>query len=161
MQVELGPAAAQASDSLPSISSRRKKTQNQSPPSGNGRGPLQWGLTVTEALCSPFHPQLDCPPLLGESEVNRGWGDRRGNTLSPSQSSPWEKDELPPSAQPEKLPCSPQSLLLPLWGLQPHHTAAPTDTGVPTETRGCTKPGLWWKSSASCPLPQLPPKVFQ
>ncbi|KAB0396315.1 hypothetical protein E2I00_015550, partial [Balaenoptera physalus] len=104
---------------------------------------------------------LDCPPLLGESEVNRGWGDRRGNTLSPSQSSPWEKDELPPSAQPEKLPCSPQSLLPPLWGLQLHHTAAPTDTGVPTETRGCTKPGLWWKSSASCPLPQLPPKLFQ
>ena len=76
VQVELGPAAAQASDSLPSISSRRKKTQNQSPPSGNGRGPLQWGLTVTERPCVPHStpswtalPSLVNQRLIGAGEI--------------------------------------------------------------------------------------------
>lgn len=104
---------------LPPLSPRRKKTQNRSPPRGNGKGPLQWGLTVTEALF-PVHPQLDCPPLLGESEVNRGWGDRRGSSLSPSQSSPREKDELPPGAQPSReAAVQPPAPPPPLWGPQP------------------------------------------
>lgn len=67
---------------------RRRKTRNRSLPSGNEKGPLQWALTVTEALHSPSQPQLDCFLLLGDSKVNRGWGDCRGNTLAASPSSP-------------------------------------------------------------------------
>lgn len=139
---------------LPPLSPRRKKTQNRSPPSGNGKGPLQWGLTVTEALF-PIHPKLDCPPLLGESEVNRGWGDRRGSSLSPSQSSPGEKDELPPGAQPSgEAAMQPQPHPL-LSGARSPGTAAPPET--PTEARGCAKPGLWRKSS---PPPPASPKAI-
>ena len=122
---------------LPPLSPRRKKTQNRSPPSGNGKGPLQWGLTVTEALF-PVHPKLDCPPLLGESEVNRGWGDRRGSSLSPSQSSPGEKDELPPGAQPSR-----EAAMQP----QPHplpgaSRKAPGDGGC-----RCSSEGTWGRSA--------------
>lgn len=135
----------------PPISSRRKKTQNRSLPSGNGKGPLQWGLTVTEeTLDAPSYPQLDCPPLLGESKVNKGWGGS-GETLLPlpkahlmgRTSCPLWLSLRSCRAAPAPAPSCP--------GLQPHHTAVPTDSG-PTEVRRCVKSGLVQVLSP-CPSP--------
>lgn len=58
---------------LSHLSLRRKKTQSRSPPSESGKGPLQWGLTVTEAVPAPpsvVHQRLtEAGEIAGEQPV--------------------------------------------------------------------------------------------
>lgn len=122
----------------PSISSRRKRTQSRSPPSGNGKGPLPWAQTVTEAR-APARPWLGCPAPHGEQTL-QGLGRQVGDTL-PTPHSAGGKAECP---APSRGPPAPAVLLL-------------LDLGPRCSRRLC-RPDLG--SPQAPPLPQPPKDLF-